>query len=116
MKPRPPISSGFTLIEILIVVGIIGLLLAMALPAFSKSRELSQKNLCIENMTQIESAKQLWALEHNKGVGELPLEAELFGTAAYMKARPQCPTGSPYDWNAIGDNAQCLSLLPGHTL
>jgi len=67
MKSISSRSSGFTLVEIMIVVAIIGLLSAIAIPNFVKARASSQQNACISNLHQIDSAIQEWALEqHHK--------------------------------------------------
>lgn len=71
-KTRP--ESGFTLIEIMIVVAIIGLLAAIAIPNFIRSRTKSQQNACINNLRQIDGAKQQWALETKQGASALPDE------------------------------------------
>src|SRR5712664_613195 len=59
--------AGFTLVEIMIVVGLIGLLASIALPNFIKSRTTTQTDVCINNLRIIDYAIQQWALEEKRG-------------------------------------------------
>jgi prepilin-type N-terminal cleavage/methylation domain-containing protein len=106
--------DGFTLIEILIVVAIIGILVGVAFPAFMKSRTQARKQVCIENLAQIETAKQQWGLTGGHKDGDVPNDTDLFGPNAYVKIKPACPAGGVYELNAIGAIATCN--IEGHTL
>ena len=72
MKMNQSSKKGFTLIEIMIVVAIIGLLAAIAIPNFVKARTTSQMNACINNLRQIDGAKQQWALETKQAATASP--------------------------------------------
>ena len=100
-------DAGFTLLEILIVVGILGLLLAIALPSWTKTREIAQREICIENLQQIETAKQLWAIETNAPKDEEPDEEDLVGLDLYLKTMPLCPASGEYEFLSVGERATC---------
>jgi prepilin-type N-terminal cleavage/methylation domain-containing protein len=69
MQIKRNLTKGFTLVEIMIVVAIIGLLAAIAIPNFVRARQTSQKNACINNLRQLDGAIQQYALENNVAAG-----------------------------------------------
>jgi len=102
-------KQGFTLVEIMIVVAIIGLLAAIAIPSFMKNRQQSQKNSCINNLRLIEHAKEQWAMETGASTGSAVADKEA-GVIAYIKGgAPKCPIGDvdSYTYNAVGTLPVC---------
>ena len=90
MKNRTTRQSGFTLVEIMIVVAIIGLLAAIAIPNFIRARTTAQKNACINNLRQIDGAIQQWALENKKGPNDGVAFTDI---STYLKNSVICPAG-----------------------
>jgi prepilin-type N-terminal cleavage/methylation domain-containing protein len=116
MKITNKRTSGFTLVEIMIVVAIIGLLAAIAIPNFVKARTASQTNACIANLRQIEGAKATWAMEAKKNNTDTPADGDLFGAAAYIRTKPDCPGGGTYTLNAVDTDPACSLAAGGHVL
>ena len=114
MKRNNMRKGAFTLVEIMIVVLIIGILMAIAVPNFVKARDSSRKNSCIANLKQTDSAKEQWAMDNKKDAGAAVAYTDLVGATLYMKSTPSCPSGGTYTVNAIGTNPACDKT--GHVL
>ncbi len=80
-------KAGFTLVEILIVVGIVAVLAAIAIPNFVKARQHAEISACVRHLRKIDAAKEQWAIEYKKRTG----------------ARPDIQALIPYIKDGIGD-------------
>ena len=117
MKMSSSRQTGFTLVEIMIVVAIIALLAAIAIPNFVKARSASQRSACIANMKQISGAKATWALEAKKVNSDSPADTDLFGSTAYIRTKPGCPANGVYTVDTVQNTPACsLGATEGHTL
>ena len=98
-------KKGFTLVEIMIVVAIIGLLAVIAIPNFVRARTTAQQNACFNNMRQIDSGKQQWALETRQSGTPTP-SSDNVGT--YIRGGyPSCPAGGTYTIGNVNTAPSC---------
>jgi prepilin-type N-terminal cleavage/methylation domain-containing protein len=120
MKLNTSRKSGFTLVEIMIVVAIIGLLAAIAIPNFVKARTTSQANACINNLRQLDGAVQQWALEEKQPASAT---VSLDNVKPYIKLTsannlPECPAKGTYAVSTVDASPTCTlsSATPAHVL
>ena len=107
-------KAGFTLVEIMIVVLIIGILLAIAIPNFVSAREASRAKACVGNLKQIDSATQQWCMDNKKNTNSYgtgpSISSDLVKTdgTGYLRSTPNCPSGGTETVAAtIGANPTC---------
>jgi prepilin-type N-terminal cleavage/methylation domain-containing protein len=113
-------QRGFTLLEIMIVVSIIGLLTTLALPGFIKPRKQAQRDVCIQHLRLLGDAKNLWALDENQPGEALPTSEEL---DPYIRGGTEdvvCPVdtsrsfSTSYEIKSVNERPVCISAPTEH--
>ena len=112
--------AGFTLIEIMIVVAIIAIALAIAVPNYFRMSSISKRTVCVNNLKKIAAAVDQWAIDNNMSQGTSisgELEDSIYSN--YLRGgRPKCPAGGEYVINSLGSSpqVQCTYDGEGHNI
>lgn len=115
--------GGFTLVEIMIVVAIVALLCAIVIPNLMKASAKSQATTCINNLRQIDTAVQQFAVESGKHVGDTinwPNDLTPYIRLNSQGSIPPCPASGTYELGMVGTNPSVTCTLstfnPPHAL
>ena len=98
-------KKGFTLVEIMVVVMIIGILISIAVPQWVQARDRTRRNSCLANMREFDHSKTRWAMENRLPGTAVPVQADLIPD--YIKKMPVCNSGGVYTINNVDTTASC---------
>ena len=102
-------------ISIALGIFLVPMMMAIAIPNFVKARDTALRNACVNNLRQIDNAKEQWALENKKDADAVPTEAELDAVLKNKQmSQIKCPKGGTYNLNSVGQLPTCS--IPTHEL
>ncbi len=107
IKGKVGSQRGFSLIEIMIIVAIIGILVAIALPNFHRARQRARYYTCVASLSKIRAAKEQWAMDNKKNGADEPTDTELFGAGNYIRLKPLCPERGEYTIGKVDEAPFC---------
>jgi prepilin-type N-terminal cleavage/methylation domain-containing protein len=103
--------KGFTLVEIVIVLLIIGMLIGIAVPQFIRSREKARANTCIANLRQMSHSKDQFAMTNSLPEGTLVNPQDIWPMYLKTSQFPVCPAGGSYTIGVTGTEPTCTKQV-----
>ena len=100
-------KSGFTLVELIVILVVLGVLGGIAIPKYAQHRATQRRNACIANLKFMDGAKCSWAMETKQAATAVPAHTDIFGGSLYLPVLPLCPQGGTYSLNAVSTAPTC---------
>ena len=98
---------GFTLIEVMVVVLILGVLVGISVPNFLQARATAHTKTCVQALYEIQAAKEQWAMDKNEPATATPPATDLYGPGKYLKTQPKCPSDGAYIIGGVNTPPTC---------
>ncbi len=107
MKQSTCRKSGFTLVELIVILVVLGVLGGIAIPKYIQNRTTKRRNACTANLKMMDGAKWSWSVETRQAGTAVPADSDIFGWSLYMGSKLLCPLGGTYSLNAISIRTTC---------